>query len=286
MNHQAPAGESNQIAGLFCKLWPRVTDDSNLTLHSFRRFKTTHLLNLRFLEEEIAELDHVIYQAGLRLGHERSAQDRLGLKHSYIDPHPPPLEDTITRELVLKLRDLLQQYDEGLASFGRIMAMETISLLDVEKQASSQSHLSLFEKYNTRLIRIDVGTRSRADPFQRWLHKKLRAFRYWRISKGQDSPGSFMTLPKGVWPYQNTVLIASVAGRIVTTLIVALFLITPLAVLSAGSIAGNRLAVICLFVALFSIVVGATLKVSSYEMMAASAAYAAVIAVFVSSGRE
>jgi len=34
------------------------TEDNNLTLHGFRRFKTTHLVNLRFLEEEIAELDH------------------------------------------------------------------------------------------------------------------------------------------------------------------------------------------------------------------------------------
>ena len=48
--------EVNPIAGPFSKLSPRVTNDNNVTLHGFRRFKNTNLLNLRFLEEEIAEL--------------------------------------------------------------------------------------------------------------------------------------------------------------------------------------------------------------------------------------
>jgi len=37
------------------------TADNNLTLHGFRRFKTTYLLNLRFLEEEIAQMDYTLY---------------------------------------------------------------------------------------------------------------------------------------------------------------------------------------------------------------------------------
>jgi hypothetical protein len=60
-NMELPSEPPNPVAELFCKLWPRITSDDNLTLHGFRRFKTTHLLNLRFLEEEIAELDHVVY---------------------------------------------------------------------------------------------------------------------------------------------------------------------------------------------------------------------------------
>ena len=68
------------------------------------------LLNLRFLEQEIAELDHELYQAGLNLGLEPTARDRLGLKHSKLDSHIPPLESTITPELVSRLRKLLQQY--------------------------------------------------------------------------------------------------------------------------------------------------------------------------------
>lgn len=98
------------IESTFRKAWIASTADNNLTLHGFRRFKTTHLLNLRFLEDEIAELDHVLYQAGLGLNLSPSATDRLGLKHSKRDADAPKISDTITKELVTKLRDLLKQY--------------------------------------------------------------------------------------------------------------------------------------------------------------------------------
>lgn len=94
----------------FRTLWPCVTADSNFTLHGFRRFKTTHLLNLRFLENQIAELDHTIYQAGLSLDSPVSPFDRLGLKHSKKDTSMPAVNEVITKEFVLKLRSLLQQY--------------------------------------------------------------------------------------------------------------------------------------------------------------------------------
>lgn len=100
----------DSTADLFPSLWSRVTDDSNVTLHGFRRFKTIHLLNLRFLEEEIAEIDWKIYQAGLGLGQQPSANDRLGLRHSKINANPPAAKDVITRALILRLRSLIQQY--------------------------------------------------------------------------------------------------------------------------------------------------------------------------------
>lgn len=104
------AQNSKSVSEQFCAHWQNSTDDNNLTLHGFRRFKTTHLLNLRFLESEIAELDHVIYQAGLSLDLSPSAKDRLGLRHVRRDEKAPSLAETINRELILKLRDLLSQY--------------------------------------------------------------------------------------------------------------------------------------------------------------------------------
>ena len=104
--------ETENIATVasFRKLWLKVTDDSGLTLHGFRRFKTTHLLNLRFLEEEIDGLDHQIYQAGLKLGHTPTSTDKLGLRYIKIDANAMGVEQVVTRGLVLKLRDLLKQY--------------------------------------------------------------------------------------------------------------------------------------------------------------------------------
>jgi hypothetical protein len=94
----------------FRTCWMLSTDDNNLTLHGFRRFKTTHLLSLRLLEREIAEMDHVIYQAGFTLDLNPSSQDRLGLKHAKKDANLPSIRDTITPEFIAKLRDLLKQY--------------------------------------------------------------------------------------------------------------------------------------------------------------------------------
>lgn len=101
---------SVKLPDKFRKHWQTATDDNNLTLHGFRRFKTAHLLSLRVLEDEIAELDHTIYQAGLSLSIDHPPSDRLGLKHSRRDTDVPPIETTITRELVLELRGLLKQY--------------------------------------------------------------------------------------------------------------------------------------------------------------------------------
>lgn len=162
------------------------------------------------------------------------------------------------------------------------MAMETVSLLDDERSSSLRTDLTIHEMYNTRLIRLDLGTRSRTDPFQRWLHKQLRAFRYWRISNRQSSAASFMSPSRNRWSHQNTVFIASIAGRFVAAMVIAVFLVVPLAVLSALSSRGTQLAVVSIFIVVFSIVVAAMLKVSNYEMMVVAAAYAAILSVFVS----
>jgi hypothetical protein len=103
------AGKSDDYR-LFEKVWASSTEDNNLTLYGFRRFKTTHLLNLRLLEEEIDRIDHQVYQAGLKLGMDPTPADRLGLKHCKKDEHALHPVDVMDEQLILKLRDLLRQY--------------------------------------------------------------------------------------------------------------------------------------------------------------------------------
>ena len=101
-------------ADLFRQLWVKVTDDNGLTLHGFRRFKTSHLLNLRFLEEEIAKLDRQVYQAGLKLELKKSTTvDKLGLQHAKRDANALRADEVMDQSLVLKLRELLKQYGES-----------------------------------------------------------------------------------------------------------------------------------------------------------------------------
>lgn len=96
----------------FRKNWQAASADRDLTLYGFRRFKTSHLLNLRFLEDEIAELDHVVYQAGLTLGLDHAPSNKLGLKYCKRDSKAPGIESAITEDLVLRLRSLLKQYGQ------------------------------------------------------------------------------------------------------------------------------------------------------------------------------
>ncbi|KAF2658060.1 hypothetical protein K491DRAFT_574418, partial [Lophiostoma macrostomum CBS 122681] len=245
----------------------------------FRRFKTTHLLNLRYLENEIVGMDHTIYQAGLSLSLSPSSEDRLGLGHARKDKTFETLVPTALR--------LMQLPDEALISFNQLMAMETFSLLDDEKQASLQSHLSLHEIYKTRLLRADLGPRSRTDPFQRWLHKCLRAFRYWRLSKrSNDSGEGSASFDKNRGArrssYQNTVLIAEASARVAIAVLIGIFLVVPLYILSHHDSKNFQLVVVSVWILVLSFLVALLLKVTSFELMAISAAYAAVLSVFVS----
>lgn len=102
--------EQSEMATMFRRFWCAATDDSRLTLFGFRRFRTTHLLNLRFLEDEILKIDHDIFQAGLQLDVPFTASDRLGLKHGRRDKGALTVESLVKPELITRLRDLLKQY--------------------------------------------------------------------------------------------------------------------------------------------------------------------------------
>jgi hypothetical protein len=165
------------------------------------------------------------------------------------------------------------------------MTMETFSLLDDEKQSSLRDDLSLYEIDKTRLLRVDLGTQARKDPFQRWLHKYLRAFRYWRLSrKSQNNTKGLDSLvgERRQWPYQNTILIAEIIGRVVTATLTAVFLVAPLAILSRELSKDIQLVVVAVWIFVLSFLVSLFFKVSNFEMMAVSAVYAAVLSVFVS----
>jgi hypothetical protein len=176
--------------------------------------------------------------------------------------------------------------DDGLAAFNKVMAMETISLLDDEKQSMQRTDLSLYEIYNTRLVRIDRSTRDRQDPFQRRVHKLLRAFRYWKLSRrlktDEEGRGAFHS--DNSLSYQNTVFLAEIFGRFVIAVISGVFLVVPLAILSGESDKKTQLSVVSAFILVFSFLVSIMLRVSNLETLIVSAAYAAVLTVFVSNG--
>ena len=103
--------EHDDMQDMFSKVWPAVTDPNPLILFGFRRFRTSHLLVLRALEQDILKIDHEVFQAGLRLGEPTQKGGRLALDHAerdtVLEGNDVPVMD---REKLDKLRGLLQQY--------------------------------------------------------------------------------------------------------------------------------------------------------------------------------
>jgi hypothetical protein len=101
--------EDLEIQKIFRKEWPTITSPEPQTLFGFRRFQTTHLLNLRLLENEILALDHKVFQAGLSLGGEVRSDDLLALAHIKRDVGETALS-AMDKGLTNWLRGLLKEY--------------------------------------------------------------------------------------------------------------------------------------------------------------------------------
>lgn len=164
------------------------------------------------------------------------------------------------------------------------MTMETISLLDDEKQSSLRTDLTLEEIYNTRLVRADRGPRDQQDPIERLIHKYLRLLRYWRLSKRVRSTedGLYNFGADHNWSYQNTVFLAAIIVRVIIAILTGVFLVLPLAILSTPLGEKVQLAIVSAFIIAFSLLITVMLKASNLSTIMVSAAYAAVLSVFVS----
>lgn len=230
---------------------------------------------------------------------EPSSTDRLGLRHCKRDEILPSIDQALSKELIQRLCQLLKDYgiykfrllnvftnfrlDEALIAFNTVMSMDTFALLDDEKQCSLRADLSLYEMYNTRLLRIDQVSRTQQDPLQRSIHQLLRWYRYSRISKSSHDKTEGDG-PIGVnrqWSSQNTALIADVISRIIMGMVMVMFLIVALLHEPRKSI---QIVIVSTCVVAFACLVSVTLKASNLEMVIVSAAYAAIISVFISNG--
>ncbi|CZR51491.1 uncharacterized protein PAC_01367 [Phialocephala subalpina] len=272
----------------FPRIWQRSTMDNNISLHSFRRFKTTHLINLRFLEEEIADVDRRIYQAGLSLGLEPTSADRIGLKACRRDTNVPKVKETINPSLILHLRSMIKEYDEALASFNQIMSMETVSMADGGYDSIPGHDLSAQEMCNARLVRVDLGPRTSQDRFQRHVHKFFRTMRVRSLLKTHSCDEEANSLSRSkrkssTW-VQDSILFSEIVGRFLIAILTAAFLIIPLVISAYQKTKGAQLCTIGVSVLIFAFLVSFSMRITSHETMAIASAYAAVLSVIVSNG--
>lgn len=84
----------------------------------------------------------------------------------------------------------------------------------------------------------------------------------------------------------NTALIADILSRVIAAIVIAVFLTVPLAALSNEVRRSFQLLIISICIVVFACVVSVMLRASNLEMMVVSAAYAAIISVFVSNAAD
>ena len=167
------------------------------------------------------------------------------------------------------------------------MAMETYSLIDDEGQRRERNDLHPYEMYKTRLVRVDLGTRTTHDPIRHGIQKALRRFRYWRIcsrARTDEETGRNSRPPQYSMAvsYQNTALLADILSRILVSLMAGVFMVLPLIMVSYQTTQKIRLITVSIWIIGFSLSVSATLRASNLVTVAAVAAYAAVLSVFIS----
>ncbi|TGO57574.1 hypothetical protein BCON_0064g00440 [Botryotinia convoluta] len=279
---QIPSQE-HELAREFRTHWSTSTDDNELSLFSFRRFRSSHLINLRFLEEEIAKLDREIFQAGLQIGIDAERKDLLGLRLARKDSNVPPIEETITQEKVWKLRRLLREYDEAIINFNSISRLQTIALSDCGWLSTIRDDITMEEMYLTRLMRVDLAPAD-SDPIRRALHRWLRKFWYAKrvMSSNLESSKRTPMAPGVSQRYQNTITIADIMARFLFACVAGASLVFPLVILSYQERLHTRLLTITLCIIVFAIVLSLTAPASNQTVMGTAAAYAAVLSVYVS----
>ena len=170
------------------------------------------------------------------------------------------------------------------------MMMETFARADNSWQANLRiDDRNPYEIYKTRLVRVDTASRSRSGDFlRRSLRKYLRVFWFFVRSRGgkRSTHSSYLSATELELnlkrSYRNTSRLADIITRFLIGLIWGAFLVVPLMILSHQFSGEARLITVSISIVFFSFLVSLLTKATNEETMVASAAYAAVLAVFLS----
>ena len=165
--------------------------------------------------------------------------------------------------------------------------METFSLADNPSRSGARIDL---ETYKTRLVRVDLPRRNTSrDLIQHYLRKIVRRIWYFgphfksRLFDEESSRPVSSAKASLDRSCLNTARVAEVATRFLVAVLAGAFLVLPLIMLTFEESKESHLITVSIFIIVFSLLVSLLSKASNYETMAATAAYAAVLSVFVSS---
>lgn len=170
------------------------------------------------------------------------------------------------------------------------MRMETFSLADNLAHAAHRPDLNPYEMYKTRLVKADVPLKRPRTPILALIHTGLRAYWFYIRKRAtfKAMPASLESQrpPPTSVTYQNTIKLAESLASFLTALTSGAFLIVPVCILSFQHSKTAHLITISISIVAFSFAISLTMRTSGPETVAASAAYAAVLVVFLSTSSD
>lgn len=167
--------------------------------------------------------------------------------------------------------------------------METFSLSDSGWLGRFHDKQSEYEAYKTRLLRVDLlAGRGSKDLIQQGFRKWLRMFWFFIRTRKRASTcvgseqNSSEVEAKLRASYQDTSKIAEFCARFMFAAMAGASLIIPLIFLVTQTGKEAHIITVAVFIVIFSLLLSLLFKASTQEIMTASAAYAAVLVVFIS----
>ena len=170
-------------------------------------------------------------------------------------------------DLLVRVAESLQRYCEFLTYCDTIEATLTITAVDAEAACEPQARSSDLVRASVKLLIKPFTSFILAGKFliDMWLHGEFRIV--WSEQIDDDKA----TLDA----------VVDVLARQIVAFLGGLCLVIPLIMMTFLTSVGARLAIVCCCVLLFSFFIGIATKASNQEVLGATAAYTAVLVVFV-----
>lgn len=174
------------------------------------------------------------------------------------------------------------QSDDALIRFNQVMQMQTFALSDDVWHLAFRQKFNEWEQSKTRLVRVDLPINRARSALENSLNHFLRKAwqkwtRRWRASPGLGAERAANKSP------QNIIRATRCIVCLLVALLAAAILVVPLLLLSDQRSNASDLLTIGLFIVIFCFAVSFSSGSSALATMGATAAYAAVLVVFISS---
>jgi hypothetical protein len=178
--------------------------------------------------------------------------------------------------------------DDALIAFNTVVNMETFALTDNMELARRRIDITPQEACQTRLVRVDLPSGRSRDPLRGTLTRWLRGLRQRRLDRlALSAEATGLHRHNSVFNFkplsQNTVLLTDMIARFLVAIAACVLLVVPLVILNYQGRRAAHLVTVSVCIVVFSLLVSLASKASNQETMAAAAAYAAVLVVFVGS---